>query len=246
MDFPFKIQNYTTAPHMVPYQGPVFNTSPDPEYLGAKKNQLNLFGSDLFGETPLAQSLHLVTTASKYLGFGALEHICDVALKIEEDIAIMHRGRLEAICFCFPSSWVPRERLGQSLAQIHAPVADGQALVRASGNLTERMANLQQGPHKRYVWTLSSSKDLSQHPGKAKLGNPLFIEDLYFRLETQITAPLVHQESSLFLVKVETVPLAQLWVDSEKREFLLNGINTMSEEVLKYKNLQEIKTIINY
>jgi len=86
---------------------------------------------------------------------------------------------------------------------------------------------------------------LSQHPGKAKLGNPLFIEDLYFRLETQITAPLVHQESSLFLVKVETVPLAQLWVDSEKREFLLNGINTMSEEVLKYKNLQEIKTIIN-
>jgi hypothetical protein len=234
VDFPFKIQNYTTAPHMVPYQGPVFNTSPDPEYLGAKKNQLNLFGSDLFGETPLAQSLHLVTTASKYLGFGALE-----------DIAIMHRGRLEAICFCFPSSWVPRERLGQSLAQIHAPVADGQALVRASGNLTERMANLQQGPHKRYVWTLSSSKDLSQHPGKAKLGNPVSIEDLYFRLETQITAPLVHQESSLFLVKVETVPLAQLWVDSEKREFLLNGINTMSEEVLKYKNLQEIKTIIN-
>jgi hypothetical protein len=86
---------------------------------------------------------------------------------------------------------------------------------------------------------------LSQHPGKAKLGNPVSIEDLYFRLETQITAPLVHQESSLFLVKVETVPLAQLWVDSEKREFLLNGINTMSEEVLKYKNLQEIKTIIN-
>jgi hypothetical protein len=245
VDFPFKIQNYTTAPYMAPYFGPIFNKSPDPAYLDAKRSELNLFGSDLFGETPLAKSLHLVSKASHFLGFGALECIDELALKIEEDIAIMHKGRLEAICFCFPSSWIPRERLGQNLAQIHSPVADGQALIRASDNLTERMANLHQGPHKRYVWTLSPSKDLSQHPRKDKVDNPVFIEDLFFRLETQITAPLVHQESSLFLVKVETVPLPQIWADSAKRDFLLNGINTMSEEVLRYKNLQEIKKIIN-
>lgn len=230
---------------MVPYYGPLFNKNPDPGYLEAKKKELDLFGEDLFGVTSSAQSTSLVARASEYLGFDSSDDICNLALKLEEDIAIMNRGKLEAICFCFPSSWIPRERLGQTLAQIHAPVADGQALVRASGNLTERMANLQQGCHKRYVWTLSSSQDLSQHPGKAKLGNPVSIEDLFFRLETQITAPLVHQESSLFLVKVETIPLAQLWVDSDKREFLLNGVNTMSEEVLKYKNLQGIKTIIN-
>jgi len=34
-------------------------------------------------------------------------------MKLEEDLAIMHRGKLEAIAFCFPSGWIPRNGLGQ-------------------------------------------------------------------------------------------------------------------------------------
>ncbi|MFM8233731.1 MAG: heme-dependent oxidative N-demethylase subunit alpha family protein [Holophagaceae bacterium] len=230
---------------MMPYQGPIYNVNPNPEYLRAKRRELTHFGSDLFGETSLAQSLHLATKASQHLGFGAVANITELALNLEEDIAIMYQGKLEAICFCFPSSWIPRERLGQNLAQIHAPVADGQALVRASINLTNRMANVQQGSFKRYVWTLSQSKDLSQHPSKVRSNHPPSIDHLFFRLETQITAPLIHSESSLFLVKVDSIPLVELWSDPNKKTFIQNGINSMSEEVLKYKNLQEIKKVIN-
>ncbi len=230
---------------MVPYHGPLFNKNPDPRYLEAKKNELDLFGEDLFGVTSSAKSASLVARASEYLGIDSSDDICNLALKIDEDIAIMNRGKLEAICFCFPSSWIPRERLGQNLAQIHAPVADGRALVQASSNLTERMASFQQGSFKRYVWTISASGELSQHPKKTKPIRPRSIEDLFFRLETQITAPLADQESSLFLVKVETVSLQELWSDATKRDFIKNGVNTMSDAILLYKNLKEIKRIIN-
>ena len=64
-------------------------------------------------------------------------------------------------------------------------------------------------------------------------------ENLYFRLETQISTPL-DEFSSLFLVKVDVVPLKNVW-----DEVILESIHSMSEDVLNYKNLSEIKKFLN-
>ena len=64
-------------------------------------------------------------------------------------------------------------------------------------------------------------------------------ENLYFRLETQISTPL-DEFSSLFLVKVDVVPLRDVW-----DEIILESINSMSENIIKYKNLSEIKKFLN-
>ena len=64
-------------------------------------------------------------------------------------------------------------------------------------------------------------------------------DSLYFRLETQLSTPL-DNESSLFLVKVDVIPLKKVW-----NEKILESINSMSENVLKYKNLIEIKKFLN-
>jgi hypothetical protein len=41
------------------------------------------------------------------------------------------------------------------------------------------------------------------------------------------------------------LPLQQLWDDPNKRQMIVESINSMSEAVLNYKNLRIIKEIIN-
>ena len=64
-------------------------------------------------------------------------------------------------------------------------------------------------------------------------------ENLYFRVETQTTAP-IDKLTSLFFIKVDVLPLAEVW---DIR--ILESINSMTEEVLNYKSLKKIKEILN-
>ena len=91
---------------------------------------------------------------------------------------------------------------------------------------------------KRWVWNITTINELSNHP---KIPRPLFnsINDLYFRVETQVSTPL-DEETSLFLVYVEVVELEQVW-----DEKILKSINSMSETVLEYKQLTKIKKYLN-
>lgn len=244
MDFPFKIQPYTTGPNMSSYVGPLLLAPPSSYYIKTKKEELEQFGKDLFGQTPKAKELQLVEKAAAYLGLPQMMNIEEVAMHAQEDIAIMFQGNLEAICFCFPSRWIPRHRLGQSLAQIHTPVADGEALVKASPLIAQKISDARNGSFKRYVWTITGSGELSQHPQKETM-EPQSLNELYFRLETQITSPLGFPGASVFLVNIEVVPLMDIWSNPSKKEFITNGINTMSNAILDYKNLHGIKSIIN-
>ena len=40
-------------------------------------------------------------------------------------------------------------------------------------------------------------------------------------------------------------PLQQVWDDKEKRQMVVESINSMSEAVVTYKNLHLIKEIVN-
>ncbi len=91
---------------------------------------------------------------------------------------------------------------------------------------------------RRWVWNVTTVPGLSNHPNEER---PVLInfENLYFRLETQISTPL-DEFSSLFLVKVDVVSLENVW-----DEIILESINSMSEDVINYKNLSEIKKFLN-
>jgi len=244
IEFPVRVP-YTTAPGMVRNTGAVFNCCPDKRILELKRQELIRHNKDLYAQTDLAANLRLVGRALEYCGLPTWYGIQQLAMSLEEDIAIMHRGRLEAICFCFPSSWIPAERIGMELTRIHDPVADGDQLRRMSQRIAETMADPAQGSFRRHVWTISNSSNLSQHPAVKSELVPNCIEDLWFRLETQTTAPLGDGVSSLFFVRVETKPLQHIWKDSEKRCTLLDSVNSMTDSVLTYKNLHLVKEILN-
>jgi hypothetical protein len=91
---------------------------------------------------------------------------------------------------------------------------------------------------RRWVWNVTTVPGLSNHPSEERPQLNDF-ENLYFRLETQISTPL-DEFSSLFLVKVDVVPLEDLW-----DEVILESINSMSDDVINYKNLSEIKKFLN-
>lgn len=225
---------YSTAPFMVRNTERAFSKNVDSALLEKKRREVKLYGTDLYGQ----YNGHSTTIrhCANLCGHDT-DNILDLAMKLEEDIAIMHKGVLIAICFCFPSGFVPSERVGLNLDQVHAPVADGDLLRRASPRIARVMC--EQESFKRNVWTVTVNPDLSNHPKNVKNITPKTLDDLYFRTEYQTTLK-VDQNTSLFFVKVNVVPLKDVY--SQK---ILESINSMSQAVLEYKNLTLIKNLLN-
>ena len=213
----------------------VFNRSPSDFYISEKKKEIDTWGKSLYGTTEIVKEENLLEELAKFCSFEETNDIREIALQLEEDIAIINKGVLSAICFCFPSSWVPSERLGASLSELHEPVADGDQLIKASSKLSKVM---ERQNILRWIWTITTNSSLSNHP-EYERPELIGMESLYLRVETQTSAPLT-EESSLFFVKVNVFPLNQVWSNS-----ILESINSMSEEVLLYKNLKEIKDFLN-
>ena len=234
MQIDFVKTPYTTGPNMVRNTGPVFISPPDQKIIQSKKLELERYSTDLWAQSENVEKI--ISKAAEYCNVYT-DNIVDLALRLEEDIAVMHQGRLAAICFCFPSGFKPAERVGMLLGDIHKPVADGELLVRASPGITRVMC--EQPSFRRYVWTVTANPDLSNHPDNHKNTVPTAIDDLYFRCETQTTAR-VNDDSSLFFVKVDVVPLRTVW-----NQKILDSINSMSDAVLTYKNLHHIKHLLN-
>ena len=159
------------------------------------RNNYNLkkYGEDLYGQTEQFENSDLNQKVSQTLGREATESLFETAMQIEEDLAVMHNGKLEAICFCFPSGWIPGNKLSADLSKLHLPVADNNLLLKSSEKLSKHM-NKQ--TIRRWVWNVTTVPGLSNHPREER---PLLsnFENLYFRLETQISTPL-DKFSSLF------------------------------------------------
>ena len=226
---------FSNNPSMQKYVGPLFNSNPDEKYLCEKQIQLKKYGEDLFGQTELYKNSDLNKKVNQILELEETESLLETAMQVEEDLAVMHNGMLEAICFCFPSGWIPGRELKADLSKLHLPVADNDLLLKSSKKLVQHM-NKQ--TIRRWVWNVTTIPGLSNHPSEDR---PLLkdFENLYFRLETQISTPL-DELSSLFLVKVDVLPLSKVW---DKR--ILESINSMTEDILNYKNLQKVKELLN-
>ena len=239
MFFPIKAP-YTVSADIVKYNGDAFNRYPDPLYLLQKKHELDTIGHDL---TATAEdALPLVQMMGKFCGLNNATDIRSIALACEEDLAILHKGNLVSICFCFPSGFVPAQKLGESFFGLHLPVADGDNL-RASSEKVAGIISKDGAMFRRHVWTVTSLPGLSQHPAYQRPA-AAGIGDLYFRTETQTTVGMAG-DCCLFFVKVDMHPLSLVWEEQSKRELLLESINSMTASTLEYKNLQRVKEILN-
>lgn len=237
MIFPVKVP-YTVGPDIVKYEGPAFNVHPDPVYLSEKKKELALNEHQICGSISDNYLHHL----NAFCGFDLNVSLPQICAQLEEDVAILKVGYLQSIGFCFPSGFYPAQKLGLSFFDMHLPVGDGETLRRSSEKVSALISK-KDAMFRRHVWTLTSLPSLSQLPSYTK---PVAqsINDLYFRTETQTTVG-VDGSICLFFVKVDMHPLLQVWDDKEKRQMVVESINSMSEAVITYKNLHLIKEIVN-
>jgi hypothetical protein len=166
-----------------------------------------------------------------------------LTLAMQEDwVLISPQGRFEAGSVCFPSGWAPAAKFNLSLAEIHRPVADGEALRKASDALTRAM--LQKGPFQRFVWTLARNSSLSRHPQHPEDLVAEHDQALYFRYERQCTLALPRSGRALFLIRVYVVPLHKVLSGDLRAQRLLGlqaSLSSMSAAVIAYKGLGEIR-----
>ena len=235
MNLSFVKTPFTNKPTMTLYNGPIFNKNPDIKYLNEKKKQLDLFGDKLFGETTFSKENKLFDRFLKFFELDKNLSLYQSSLLFEEDFAIMHCGNMEVVSVCFPSGWKPRQKLGKPLSKIHEPIADSKKLIEASERLSQYMTKQK---IKRWVWTVTTNDQLSEYTELEKPKVTTF-ENLYFRVETQTSAP-IDEETSIFFIKIEVLPLKEVWSKD-----ILDSINSMSDSILNYKGLVEIKDLLN-
>lgn len=235
MNLDFVKVPFTNNPSMTRLEGGAYNKNPNQEYLLTKKKELDLKKEHLYGESELSTKLDLRKKITEYLEIEDNKSLLDLTMSVEEDFALMYEGNMEIVSVCFPSGWIPIKKLGENLLGIHKPVADNSQLLKSSEKLTEYMCKQS---IKRWVWTLTTYSELSNFPGYKKPKVDKF-ENLFFRLETQTSVPL-DGKTSLFFIKVEVLPLTEIWTIK-----ILESINSMSENILNYKDLQQIKKLLN-
>lgn len=98
-----------------------------------------------------------------------------LSLLVQEDITLLHRDsmgmyRLAAGCVCFPSHWSLKDKIGKSVAEIHAPVPELNARIGAKiDTLLDRLSA--DRPLERINFLINFNPRLSQFP-EIEVGSP--------------------------------------------------------------------------
>ena len=240
---------YTTSPRFTPIDSVKFKDYLQ-EAFEERLNEYNTLLGDMSFESDLAVEKKLVKKTSEAMNEpfqdGSFPEpyydIIEMGLEIPDDVIIMYKGKVEAAFVAMASSWNPRTVQGKTLEEVHQPVADNEMLLRASNGIWRSMTSGKS--FHRYVWGISPLKSLSNHPRHKK---PSFksLNDLYFRIEHERTLT-VDEDTAAFFIDVEVMPLSTVFhLKQEYRDLIKDSINSMSENLLAYKNLEEVKEMIN-
>lgn len=167
-----------------------------------------------------------------------------IARAVQEDFAVLcagddDDGRTVALDVRFPSGWRP-ERLAQaSFRAIHAPVPGFADNTLAARSMVRAM--IERGPYVRFVWTLCRDDVLDHHPERANAGSWDALEQLFLRVERQVTVSLPEARTSVFLIRTYVYPYASL--HEAQRETVREAMRVMPDDVRAYKGLPALATL---
>lgn len=177
-------------------------------------------------------------------------------LAFEEDFAVLDAASRTVpwLCVCTPSHWAPEDKIGQSLAQIHGPVADNTALLAAMQGLVQLVT--QGGRWERFVWTFTPSPRHDQHPRRqprqpwpAGTDPDAFAAQCFLRVERQTFFPVTDApgqptRQAVFTIRVMLEPLAVAAASQADAARLHDALASMTDTVLAYKNLVSARPVL--
>ena len=174
------------------------------------------------------------TAWQKCLALGEFWEGDYLLLKCDDDGEI----RLYGGCLCFPSSWRLSDKVGKPIQFIHGPVPKlnqsiGQGIHKFLAALKPGIASL------RHNWGLARSPELNQHPDRAipRLDAGVSADEVWLRVEHQALVALPKSRGILFGIRVVNHPLSEVKSDSVAAARLCRALETMPEEMARYKGL---------
>lgn len=173
---------------------------------------------------------------------GAFTEACS---RIAEDLVIVsadgERHWMSLMDVRLPSGWDPAQKIGGTLDQVHQPVPGMQSVRRADRELAKMM--ITRPPMQRFVWGMQYDDHLDHHPARHRRKD--FSSDdphVTVRIERQVIVGFGSVHAALFLIRLHLYPLAEL--SAEEREALARGIESMSPEARRYKNVPDDPTAL--
>jgi hypothetical protein len=172
------------------------------------------------------------------------------SLSFAEDLAIVDASDASVpwLSVALPSHWAPEDKVGLHFARIHGPVADGELLRRAGAALTRLVSEPQRW--ERFVWNVTDQPRLHAHPRRVdavrwSLGSddadPSGLPRAWFRSERQTFIPVPGLAQSVFTIRVDVRPLADVIDGPDRAGRLAAAVESMSAAVLEYRGLTPVR-----
>lgn len=179
-----------------------------------------------------------------------------LASQVQEDLAVVHVAdgidRLVAVHITAPSYWDPREKLGKSFAEVHAPVPGIGPLNRKGRELMEAMTR--GARYQRFVWSVVTDRRLNHHPEPPPdwiaredewLGRRFdpASPELFVRVERQVIVGFEAISAFLFTIRTYLYNVAEL--SHLHRRRLAQALESMSPASRQYKGVsRDIAAIV--
>jgi len=194
-----------------------------------KKSSNNIYYDPLFKKNlnqKVAKKIEKILNSEYPNKFFNFKDFNEMGFKIQEDVAIFHRSnKLIALHVSFPSTWIPKEKIGMTFSAIHQPVPGMKKFLANEKKYVDMMVNADK-PIIRYVW--------GEHFGY--LLSPLEpvkegIKIIHTERQTFIGMP--EDDLGIFLIRKKVIPF--LDTDRKFQIWYANQIKSMSEEQKRYK-----------
>ncbi len=185
--------------------------------------------------------------AGRRVALDAIPALWTAARLVQEDLVLMRQGeagwRIAAASLSFPSSWRLREKFGQPIHAVHAPVPgfgqgtrNAELIARMFDNLRPGIAVL------RWNWSIYGDAELF-HPLDSpprRFGAGERAENVFLRVERQTLRKLPQSRDIVFTIKISVDPLTELERHSDAPQIaasLIEQLLALSPEQLDYKGM---------
>lgn len=168
------------------------------------------------------------------------------ALLVQEDLCLLTKDDegwvLSAACVCFPSRWRLTDKMGASVAGIHAPVPGYAAISDPVDKFMDRLTV--ERPMWRTNWTLMDNDDLHQPDRPAtRVGNP---GDWTFRVERQTLTRLPRTGAVVFTIRTYRRQLDALVADPDTAAALVTMVSNMGPEHREYRAWSDLPRMVEW
>ena len=167
---------------------------------------------------------------------------------IQEDVSVIQidgkHDVVAALHLCLPNHWAAKDKIGKCFAGAHMHVPNMDKINKSMETLSQQL--ITKGPFIRFAWGLATDARLNHHPQAPQGLDPVLWRgrqfnpdkpELFLRVERQCMIGLKKVNAYTFFIRTYIENVKTL--SAEERGNLVSAIESMGDEVLKYKGLDK-------